>query len=175
MDESLPEVGEPPITTSVVPAGFVRLEGALDQTEMRHGTLVRHIHPVVARRLAIQLLKAAEQADLTTRTTSTPSNGRATSSQPAHPECYPGRPVPREDEHMTGQDSRDDVVRPAAVRKAGLPESEPERFLASARIHGFSAEQAEQILAAASTRTTRSPGRDLYTIAYQMLSMAFPS
>jgi hypothetical protein len=47
-----------------MPAGFVRLEGNLDQTEMKHGALVRDIHPAVARRLAIQLLEAAEQADL---------------------------------------------------------------------------------------------------------------
>lgn len=62
--DDLPEIAQPPIDVDVLAVGGVRLSATLQPVESKHGALVRDLHPAVARRLAIQLLEAAEQADL---------------------------------------------------------------------------------------------------------------
>ncbi|MFE4514780.1 hypothetical protein ACFRMQ_11400 [Kitasatospora sp. NPDC056783] len=63
MNLDLPEISPPPIKSEAMSAGQVRLTADLDEIEREYGALVRDVHPVVARRMAIELLEAAEQAE----------------------------------------------------------------------------------------------------------------
>ncbi|MGW1015559.1 hypothetical protein [Streptomyces niveus] len=52
------------IRISPLQVGAVRLACALNPEEARHGGLIRDLSPQLARRLAIELLQAAEEAEL---------------------------------------------------------------------------------------------------------------
>lgn len=59
---SIPSIPDP-IEVRSLAAGGIRVAVNLTKVEAKHLTLLRDLHPIEARRLAIDLLQAAEEAE----------------------------------------------------------------------------------------------------------------